>query len=109
MVDFQPLDGTSAPVPAPTTKTIFAVFPGHGPPGTVVRIYAQAVDDFDNGRFNGRDTGRLINVRTMTLPAVGDVQCALVVIDKDTLAGADEVLVSDGGSESNRLPFEVDQ
>ncbi len=109
VVDFQPLDGTSAPVPAPTTKTIFGVFPGHGPPGTVVRIYAQAVDDLDIARFNGRDTGRLINVTTMTLPAVGNVQCALVVIDKDTLAGADEVFVKDPGSESNPLPFTVDQ
>ena len=108
VVDFQPLDATAAPVPAPTTKTIFAVFPGHGTTGTVVRIYGQVFSDLDDAVFNNADTDRLISVETVTLPVVGDVLSALVVIDAQTPSGAGEVFVRDLGTESNRLPFTVD-
>ena len=109
IADFLPLDDMDVAIPFPNARTLSAAFPLRGPPGTIVRIYGYEIEDNDEAAVSGRDTGRVIGYQTMTLPTIGDILFACVVLDSETPSGRGEIVLEFGASgESNALPFTVD-
>ncbi|MGH7162399.1 MAG: IPT/TIG domain-containing protein [Planctomycetota bacterium] len=107
VVDFQPLDDLDMPVPQATGPRIFAVLPAAGGPESAVRFYGAGFDNTAAPSFNGAEGSRGVELRTETLPVVGDVVCAFAVVGLQTPPGPGLFSVSQTGTPSNPLPFTV--
>jgi hypothetical protein len=107
MVPFLPLDDTGTPVPTSTRTTLFYVAPARGPAETVLTV--AGVDLTDEGvlRFNGSNSARVYNVRTINFPLIGDVIVAYGVVPTYWDPGAGDLRLRDD-NESNILPFTVE-
>lgn len=108
LVGFQPLDAADQPVPLPTDLRLFAAFPARGPEETAVRVYGVDFSDEGYPVFNERNSTRVFDVRTVTLPPVGDILSAFAVVYRDTPPGAAALRLREGDRRSNDLPFTVD-
>lgn len=106
VVGFQPLDAQDAPVPAPTTPTLFAAFPASGVSETAVVLYAYGLTANSASIFS--DAGqRVVGPTTINVDPIGDITTAFGVINLGTPEGTGTVQIEEASVRSNALPFTV--
>ena len=107
IVGFMPTDDMDVPIPLPIF-TLSAVFPASGGAGTVLRMYCYSADLDDSAVVNGTNIGTVIGLETITLPVIGDIITAFLLVQPNTPTGNGELTLDFGGNGvSKGLPFDV--
>jgi hypothetical protein len=107
LVDFQPLDGSGNPVPAPGGNRIHAVFPAQGVIERPLRVYGTGFDNTNVTRVNDRNGARIFDVQPQTFPTVGDLLRCVGVVPLNTPIGPGQIVLRSSSADTNALPFTV--
>lgn len=111
VVQFQPLDATAMPVPAPAgTLTLVACLPGRARINDVVEVWGYNFGVDDQGVLNDVGQFRLVGTETVNDPLVGNIQRGLIVFEFPAPTGQGQVRLNNltTGANSASYPFTVD-
>jgi hypothetical protein len=107
LVDFQPLDTSDVPVPAPEGIHLAALFPASNAREGAVLLYGLNFTNVALPYLDDRKWSRVFGIDTVTLPVVGDVLSAWVVVDPGSALGEGLLRLRENSVDSNELPLTV--
>ena len=107
LVDFQPLDTSDVPVPAPEGLHVTAFFPAGTVREGAVAIYGYNFTNVAVPRLDDVGWSRVFGVDTATLPVVGEMLSAWAVVGQEAEFGEGRLLLRENEVDSNELPFVV--
>jgi len=109
LVGFQPLDDLGVDVPKPTAIHVTLLYPGSGPTEAVIRVYGFNLSQNELAQFDGAFGSRVLNRVLLTVEPIGDIVSVFAVPFGSTPTGDVAFRLTNGGVNSNELPYTLEE
>ena len=84
------------------------LFPGTSATEAVIRVYGFNFDNNAFAAFAGQAASRILNVTTINVSPIGDMRMAFAVPNSATPLGLVDFKLQDNGTDTNKLPYTIE-